>query len=112
MGMASKRFAHIQKLVEIRRDIQVFPDDTDRILKNAIVRALPSSYHKIYDWIGSCYAPVTSMMVCHAWELKPNYASSILNELWQFGLLKRTMVTDERGKYFVYEVVSTVQRPE
>lgn len=100
----TKRFAHIQKLVEIRRDIQAFPDNTDRILLIAIVRALPPSYHKIYDWIGSLYAPVTSGAVMRAWELKPNHASTILNELWRFGLLKRTEYTDEHGKGFKYEI--------
>lgn len=100
----TKRFAHIHKLVQIRRDIHAFPADADRILKNAIVRALPAGYHKVYDWIGSLYAPVTTSAVCRAWELKPNHASTILNELWQFGLLKRTEYTDEHGKGYKYQI--------
>lgn len=100
----TKRFAHIQKLAEIRRDIQAFPDNADRILFVAIVRALPPGYYKIYDWIGSCYAPVTTSMVCRAWALKPNHASTMLNELWQFGLLTREAYTDEHGKGFKYEI--------
>jgi hypothetical protein len=99
----TKRFAHIRKLVEIRRDIHAFPDNADRILYNAIVRALPAQYHKIYDWVGACYHPVTSSVVAREWGLQQNHASTLLNELWQFGLLKRTEYTDERGAGFKYE---------
>lgn len=102
----TKRFAHIQKLVEIRRDVQVFPDNTDRILYNAIVRALPKQYHQIYDWIGSCYGPVTSNMVMKAWGLQQNHASTLLNELWRFGLLTRTEYTDRNGKGYKYTIVN------
>ena len=100
----SKRFAHIQKLVEIRRDVQSFPDSTDVILRNAIIRALPKQYHQVYDWVGSCYAPVNSAMVMKAWDLQQNHASTLLNELWQFGLLKRTEYVDTNGKGYKYTV--------
>lgn len=100
----TKRFAHIQKLVEIRGDVRAFPDNVDRILRNAIVRALPTQCHQVYDWVGSCYAPVNSNMVMKAWNLQQNHASTILNELWQFGLLTRTEYTDEYGKGYKYTV--------
>ncbi len=99
------RFAHIQKLVQVRRDIQAFPDGADRILYNAIVRALPQGYHQVYDWIGACYQPVTSGMVAKAWNLKQNHASSLLKELHDFGLLKRTERVDDNGRVFLYEQV-------
>jgi hypothetical protein len=98
----TKRFAHIHKLVELRRDIQVWPDNADRILRNAIIQALPPGYHKVYDWIGTCYAPVNTAMVMKAWDLKPNHASTILKELWEFGLLKRTETVDRSGRVFMY----------
>lgn len=102
----TKRFAHIQKLVEIRRDVYVFPDATDRILLNAIIQALPPSYHKVYDWIcqGTFHGKVETSMVMRAWNLKANHASTMLNELWRFGLLKRTERIDKNGKTYVYEV--------
>lgn len=100
----AKRFAHIQKLVEIRGDVRAFPDNADRILHNAIVRALPKQYHQVYDWIGACYSPVNSNMVMKAWDLRQNHASTILNELWQFGLLSREEYTDEHGKGYKYKV--------
>src|SRR5262245_26546042 len=99
------RFAHIRKLVEIRCDIHAFPENADRILRNAIIQALPPGYHKIYDWIGSCYHPVTSAAVAKAWELKQNHASTLLKELCGFGLLKRTEHIDESGRVFLYTQV-------
>ena len=100
----TKRFARIQKLVEIRGDVRAFPDTTDTIIRNAIIRALPKQYHQVYDWVVSCYAPVNSSMVVKAWNLQQNHASTILNELWQFGLLTRTEYTDEHGKGYKYTV--------
>jgi hypothetical protein len=99
----ANRFAHVQKLVQIRRDIQAFPDNADRILFTAIVRALPKQYHQVYDWIGACYQPVTSGAVAKAWDLKQNHASTLLKELHDFGLLKRTERIDEGGRTFLYE---------
>lgn len=100
----TKRFAHIQKLVEIRGDIRAFPDNIDRILRNAIVRALPTQYHQVYDWAVSIDRSVYSAETAQAWDLKQNHASTILNELWQFGLLTRTEYTDEHGKGYKYTV--------
>lgn len=100
----TKRFAHIQRLVTLRKQVADDPTESDRIIRRTIVDSLPAGYHKVYDWIGSLYAPVTSAMVMRAWELKPNHASMILNELWQFGLLTRTEYTDEHGKGYKYEI--------
>lgn len=100
----TKRFAHIRNLVFLREKIALFPEKSDALLKIAIVASLPSQYRKIYDWIGTCYHPVTSGAVMRAWELKPNHASTILNELWQFGLLTRAEYTDAHGKGFRYEI--------
>lgn len=101
----TKRFAHIQKLVEIRRDVQAFPDNVDRILYNAIVRSLPKQYHEIYDWVCSLERSVYSAETAQAWNLRQNHASTLLNELWQFGLLTREEYTDEHGKGYKYTVI-------
>lgn len=97
------RFAHIRKLVTLRQITARNPATVDELLKSAIVTALPDQYRKVYDWIGTCYQPVTSPMVMKAWDLNANHASTILNELWQFGLLERTQTIDGNGRTFVYK---------
>jgi len=101
----TKRFARIHKLAQIRRDIAVFPDNTDIIIRNAIIRALPPAYHKLYDWINqSVYGgEVNTNMVMKAWGWKQNMASTTLNELWRFGLLSRAEHKDGHGKYYLYK---------
>lgn len=100
----TKRFAHIQRLVILRKQVADNPTESDRIIRRTIVDSLPDGYRKVYDWIGSCYYPVTSRSIARSWELGLTHASSILNELWQFGLLKRTEYTDEDGKGYKYQV--------
>ncbi len=102
----SKRFAHIHKLAQIRRDVAVFPDNTDTIIRNAIIRALPPAYHKLYDWInqGVYGGEVNTNAVMKAWDWKPNMASTALLELHEFGLLDRVEKRDGHGKYFVYSI--------
>lgn len=99
----TNRFAHIHRLVALRAQFQRNPDDIDQQMKRAIIDALPPGYRKVYDWIGSLYTPVTTAMVMRAWELKSNHASTLLNELWRFGLLKRTEIKDSHGKMFEYK---------
>lgn len=98
----TNRFAHIHRLVSLRAQLARNPADIDQQMKRAIVDALPDGYRKVYDWIGSQYAPVTTAMVMRAWELKSSHASTVLNELWRFGLLKRTQEIDANGRQYLY----------
>jgi hypothetical protein len=102
----TKRFAHIWALVELRTNILDYPNPADAV-HDAIVSALPPGYRKIYNWMaqGIYGGSVTTPMVMKAWDLKANHASTILNELWQFGLLTREAYTDELGKGYKYKVV-------
>jgi hypothetical protein len=101
----TKRFAHIQALVALRTSVLEYPNPADAV-HDAIVDALPPGYRKVYAWIcqGVYGGKVTTPMVMKAWGWKSNMASTVLNELWQFGLLKRSEQVDEHGKRFVYEV--------
>lgn len=100
----TQRFNHIRTLVELRENIRQFPTLADTHIQNTIVESLPPGYRKIYDWIVSCEQPVTSPMVMQAFEIKHNHASSVLNELWQFGLLERVEQVDSHGRVFVYKL--------
>lgn len=100
----TKRFAHIQKLAQIRRDIQAFPADADRILLTAIIRDLPPQHKALYFYATECAGWLTSAWVADHYHIKQNHASMLLNELWKFGLLIREEYTDERGKYFKYQI--------
>jgi predicted transcriptional regulator len=100
----TKRFAHVQELVFLREQVRKFPEQTDRLIKESILYTLPRSYVRLYEWIRQgVFHPVTSAAVAKAWDIKQNHASSMLNELWQFGLLERTERIDESGKRFVYK---------
>lgn len=101
-----KRFAHIHTLVELRRNVRQHPTLADTHIRNTIVESLPPAYRKLYDWInqGIYGGEVNTDMVIRAWDWKPNYASTMLNELWQFGLLSREEYTDKRGKGYRYKV--------
>jgi hypothetical protein len=100
----TKRFAHIQKLVEIRRDIHAFPAASDRILLNAIIRDLPPQHKALYFYATECAGWLTSAWVADHYRVKQNHASMLLNELWKFDLLKREAYTDEHGKGFKYQI--------
>lgn len=105
--MTTKRFWHVRELVHLREMLIKYPEQSDRLVKEAILYSLPPAYIKLYEWIrqGAFHGRVHSNAVCHAWGWKQNYASTALNELWQFGLLKRTECIDQSGKHFAYEVV-------
>lgn len=100
----TKRFAHIHKLAEIRRDIAAFPASADRILLTAIIRDLPPQHKGLYFYATECAGWLTSAFVAERWHIKQNHASMLLQELWQFGLLKREAYTDEHGKGFKYQI--------
>lgn len=100
----TKRFAHVQALVELRDCIDTYPDPKNAV-HDAIVNALPKQYRTIYAWIISHGGKdITTSFVVAGWRIAPNHASSILNELWQFGLLEREMVIDDSGKRYQYSV--------
>jgi hypothetical protein len=103
---AKIRFKNIAELVFLRDQIRRYPEQTDWHVKQAILYALPPAYLKLYEWIrqGVFGGTVTTAAVMRAWDWKANYASTMLNELWQFGLLTRTEYTDEHGKGYKYTV--------
>lgn len=99
-----KRFNHIHKLAEIRRDVRAFPDSTDRILHTAIVRDLPPQHKGVYEYAAEYPGELTSAFVALRWNIRQNHASMILQELWQFGILERTEYTNEHGKGYRYKI--------
>ena len=100
----TKRFNHLHKLAEIRRDIYVFPDSTDLILKNAIIQALPPTHKKVYEWLCSHGGNEPSSFVVAGWNMAHNQAADILRELVEFGLLERHEERNANGKRFIYTV--------
>jgi hypothetical protein len=101
----TKRFAHIRALVELRANVLEYPNPADAV-HDAIVDALPPAYRKLYNWISQegYRGGVTTAVVMQEWDWKPNYASTMLNELWQFGLLSREGYFDEHGKGYKYKI--------
>lgn len=102
----SKRFKHVRELVFLREQVRKYPEQTDRLIRETILYTLPRSYVRLYEWIRQgVFQPVTSAVVARAWNINQNYASSMLNELWQFGLLERTERRDEDGKSYLYKAI-------
>ena len=93
---------HIRELVHLREMLRKYPEQSDRLAKEAIVYSLPPTHVKLYEWIRQRVVKVDTDTVCQAWNWKPNYASTLLNELWQFGLLTRSQ-DNESSKAFSYE---------
>ena len=100
----TKRFAHIRQLVALRKQLQQSPVLADELMHTLIVESLPPAYLHLYRWIVECDHSITSNMVMLAWNWQANMASTALNELWQFGLLKREEYRDEHGKGYQYTI--------
>lgn len=68
-----------------------------------MVDSLPRNHRQALQYCGR--APeATSVDVAIEFNWQQNYASDVLKELTEFGLLSRTEVVDERGKYFIYSI--------
>lgn len=100
----TKRFTHIRRLVTLRQRIASNPNAADGILRATIIESLPDQYRLIFYWIEG--ASVTTPLVMDAWGLNANHASTILKELWEFGLLQREQRVDESGRVFIYRYKS------
>ncbi len=98
MMLTTNRFKHIKQLVCVRNLIAVEPANADQIVKDAIFDALPNQYADVYRFVKSHSGNVPSSMVSTAFRLAQNHSASILNELWQFGLLDR----QQDGNRFLY----------
>lgn len=100
--MPTKRFAHVQQLVAVREALARGEADPDLIVTQAIITALPVKYRAVFHFVKSHRGNVPSSMVSVAFWRAQNYSSSILNELWQFGLLERVEEITENGKRYLY----------
>lgn len=100
--LTTNRFKHIKSLAAARMLIAKEPANADSIMRDAIIAALPPQYDKVFRFVKSHGGDVPSSMVSTAFRLAQNHSSSILNELWQFGLLTRVERIDESGKRYFY----------
>jgi predicted transcriptional regulator len=93
----SKRFEHLRRLGHLVYSTRM----TYCEAYIALVNSLPDSHARAYR---ACQGddPITSdyLVEWAGWE--QNYASDILRELMEFGLLAREEIIDERGKHYVY----------
>lgn len=96
--LTTKRFAHVRQLVSLRNQIALYPTNCDDLMRDAIFDALPPQYADVCRFVKSHNGSVPSSMVATAFRLAQNHASSLLNELWQFGLLTR----EGDGNRFLY----------
>lgn len=102
----SKRYQHILTLAELRRNIREFPTLADQHIYNTILESLPPTHRKLYRWIRSHGGEgITTSFVMTGWRYTETYASSLLNELWQFGLLERAPQNDN-PRVFEYRVAN------
>lgn len=100
----TNRYAHIRHLVELREAVSRNPEMADQHIYNTIVENLPTAHSQLYRWMCSTYTGKASTeIVMREWGYSNGYASTLLNELWQFGLLDRR-ASDHHPKFFTYQV--------
>lgn len=100
----TKRYQHILTLVELRKNIRQFPTLADQHIYNTIVESLPPAHSKLYRWICSHGGEnITTSFVVAGWNYTEQYASSLLNELWRFGILEREPHQEDL-KAYIYRI--------
>ena len=100
----NKRYQSIRLLVELRENVRQFPTLADEHIHNTIVESLSKAQRDLWYWIVECEGDTVTSDVMVTFNYTEPYASSLLNELWQFGLLEREMVIDDSGKRYRYSV--------
>lgn len=102
LTLTTKRFAHVRQFVLIRERVAENPAQADDIIYQAILETLPPQYRNVQRFVKSHRGNISSSMVSTAFRIAQNHAASILNELWQFGLLDREADVGENGKRYLY----------
>ena len=98
----SKRFQYTRQLVELREQVRQFPMLADEHIHSAIVESLSDAQRDLWYWIVECEGDIITADVMATFNYTEQYASSLLKELHEFGLLEREKYAVGNG--YIYRV--------
>lgn len=98
MRLTSKLIA--KKLKEARNDPT--PRSAEAVLQNLLFLSLSEIQNNIYDFIQD-FPGVSSMEIAEHYNMKQNYCGNQLKQLYELGLLDRTVMTDN-GLYYTWRI--------
>lgn len=98
----AKRYQFTHLLVELRENIRQFPTLADEHIHNAIIESLSEAQRDLWHWIVECEGDTVTAEVMVTFDYTNQYASSLLKELYEFGLLEREQYAIGNG--YIYRV--------
>lgn len=96
------RYNFIKLLVELRENIRQFPMLADEHIHNTIVESLSDAQRDLWYWLLECEGVIVTADVMATFNYTEQYASSLLKELHEFGLLEREKYAVGNG--YIYRV--------
>lgn len=90
-------------VAEALRMVRLGEESAISALQNLLIDSLSETQREAYDWV-LVSGDVDSRFLADEWTIYQSYASTLLNNLWQFGLLARREYVDRDGKRFIYSV--------
>lgn len=100
------RYPHLHELAAILRTVEQAPDTAPAVIRQRLYACLPPVHRAVLDWVAALGNPVKVSTVAYQFEYTMKHAGTILNELWQWGLLERKPVHSPRGRMYVYTAVT------
>lgn len=100
-----KRYQHIQTVASAIADLRKGASAKSR-LHQLMLELITPAHKEVYDWYTFHYASqrytvkVDSFVLASEFNYQINYASTLLKELWEFGLLEREL--DDDGRTYLY----------
>lgn len=98
----NKRYQSIRLLVELRENVRQFPTLADEHIHNTIIESLSKAQRDLWYWILECEGDIVTSDVIATFNYTEQYASSLLKELHEFGLLEREKYAVGNG--YIYRV--------
>lgn len=96
------RYPHLHELATILRTVETAPDTAPAVIRQQLYDWLPPVHRAVLDWVVTFGLPTQVSTVAYQFEYTMKHAGTILNELWQWGLLQRKPVHSPRGRMYVY----------
>lgn len=98
----TKRYQFTRLLVKLRANVRAFPMLADEHIHNTIVESLSTAQRDLWYWIVECEGVFTTADVMVTFNYNDNYASGLLKELHEFGLLDREKFATGNG--YIYRI--------
>lgn len=80
------------------------PERAHEHVRALLIEMLPPQQKQVYAFCCGADQPVTSRDIENLLSASSTYASSLLKELWEVGLLDRAEVVNDKTRYFEYKL--------